>query len=308
MDTPTSLTKGSLVLLMVFLLCTAQLLATACSTHDLSVSKVSIDGVPPTATPLPQPPSGPNTSTSEVLSSALESLKGPPPPSLTVPILMYHHIGTLPPNADAARRDLTVSGENFEAQMALLFQKGYETIPLEDLVAAFEGARQLPAKPIILTFDDGYKDNFEYAYPILQKYNLRGTFFIITSFVSIKDYLAWDDIAEMSKGGMFIEAHGKTHADLTLLSYEGIVQQVTEAMQALQSHINVTPHVYCYPAGKFNETVINILRANGYRAAVSTRYGCVHNQDDLLQLRRVRISGSDSLSTFSSKLECQGSP
>jgi len=189
--------------------------------------------------------------------------------------------------------------------MALLTQKGYATISIEDLVSAFEGTRQLPPKPIILTFDDGYKDNFEYAYPILKKYSFQGTFFIVTGLVGTKGYLTWDDIGEMAKGGMFIEAHGSTHVDLTLLSNDGIAQQVTEAMQAFQTHIHAIPRVYCYPAGKFNQTVINILREKGYRAAVSTRYGCVHYQDDLFQLRRVRISGSDSLSTFNSRIEYQ---
>ena len=221
---------------------------------------------------------------------------------------MYHHIGELPPNADTIRLDLTISAENFGAQMAPLFQKGYETISIEDLVAAFEGTRQLPPKPIILTFDDGYKDNFEYAYPILRKYSLKGTFFIITSLVGTKGYLTWDDIVEMAKSGMYIGAHGSTHADLSVLSYDGVVKQVTEATQSLQAHINVIPLVYCYPAGKFNQTVINILREQGYRAALSTRYGCVHNRENLFQLRRIRICGSDSLSTFSSKIECRGSP
>jgi peptidoglycan/xylan/chitin deacetylase (PgdA/CDA1 family) len=218
---------------------------------------------------------------------------------------MYHHIGELSPNADTIRRDLTVSAENFEAQMALLLQKGYETISIEDLVTAFEGTRELPPKPMILTFDDGYKDNFEYAYPILRKYGLKGTFFIITSLVGTKGYLTWDDIVEMAKCGMYIGAHGSTHADLSVLSYDGVVQQVTEATQALQSHVNVIPRVYCYPAGKFNQTVINILREKGYRAAVGTRYGCIHNREDLFQLRRTRMSGSDSLSTFGGKIECQ---
>jgi len=307
MIAPAYPTRSLLVRLAVFILFAGQLSAFFCSPHNPSQGEDSIDGVAISiVTPVPAPyntSSKLESTTLEVLSSTPEPLQKPS--SLAVPILMYHHIGALPSNADAVRRDLTVSAENFEAQMALLTQKGYTTTSLEDLVAAFEGTRQLPPKPIILTFDDGYKDNFDYAYPVLKKYGFKGTFFIVTSLVGAKGYLTWDDIGEMAKDRMFIEAHGSTHVDLTLLSNDGIAQQVTQATESLQSHLNVTPRVYCYPAGKFNQTVINILREKGYRAAVSTRYGCVHYPDDLFQLRRVRISGSDSLSTFNSKIEYQ---
>ncbi len=298
---------------IMLLLCAAPLPAISCSTHDPVDNRDSVAIVVlPTATPSPAPttttvPSshllhGPESATLEVLSSTTAPLQKPS--SLAVPILMYHHIGELPSNADAVRRDLTVSVGNFEAQMALLSQRGYATISIEDLVAAFEGTRQLPPQPIILTFDDGYKDNHEYAFPVLKKYGFKGTFFVVTALTGTEGYLTWDDLEEMAKDGMFVGAHGSTHIDLTLLSNNAVAQQVAQATQALLSHINVTPRVYCYPAGKFNQTAIDILRTQGYFAAVSTRHGCVHGRDDLFQLSRIRISGNDSLPTFGSKLKC----
>jgi len=293
----------------------AQLLLTDPPPHHLFAADVP-RGAVASATPTPTPDCKTLTAFTYILSlpevikadapSPTPEPTQKPPQSLFIPILMYHHIGELPPGADAVRRDLTVSAASFEAQMGLLSQEGYETISLDDLFAAFEGIRQLPPKPIILTFDDGYKDNFEYAYPILKKYGFTGTFFIITSLVGSSDYLKWEEAADMAKGGMAIEAHGHTHDDLTLLSYEGVVQQVVEATTAIRSHLNIVSRFYCYPSGKSNQAVVEILRERGYLAAVSTRYGCLQHREDLFQLHRVRIRGSDDLSTFARKLKCEG--
>jgi len=119
--------------------------------------------------------------------------------TVRVPILMYHYINTPPPNADAIRRDLSVPPERFREHLAYLKSQGYQTITLHDLVYALTRGTPLPPKPIILTFDDGYEDNYTNAFPILQEFGYIGTFFIITNNPDTgrPGYMSWDQLREM---------------------------------------------------------------------------------------------------------------
>lgn len=230
-----------------------------------------------------------------------------PPPipqasRVTLPILMYHYVGELPPNADAIRRDLTVSTANFMSQMDYLSQQGYQTVTLNDLVAALQGSGYLPPKPVILTFDDGYKNNFQEAYPVLRARGFTGTFFIIVRYVGTPAYMSWDEIAELAAAGMDIESHTYSHPDLTTLSPEAIAGEVREAERAIESHQGKRPRFFSYPAGRYSAPVIKVLKDAGYLAAVTTRYGSQHSADALFELARIRVSGSDSLGAFAQKL------
>ncbi len=133
-----------------------------------------------------------------------------------VPILMYHYISTAPSANDKIRVGLSVPPDMFDAQMKLLVDNGFTTISLFDLYNNLATGQPLPDKPIVLTFDDGYVDNYEQAFPILKKYNQTATFFVITGRADAKDpaYMSWDMIAEMSRAGMDMQLHSKEHVDL----------------------------------------------------------------------------------------------
>src|SRR5579871_2120144 len=133
--------------------------------------------------------------------------------NLHVPILMYHYVSDVPKGADETRIDLTVTPENFAAHVAYLAQQGYHTVSFYQLNNALLTGASLPAKPIILTFDDGYIDDFLNVYPLLRKYNFTATFFIITGTADDKNpgYLSWDEIRAMSSAGMDMEPHTIDH-------------------------------------------------------------------------------------------------
>jgi peptidoglycan/xylan/chitin deacetylase (PgdA/CDA1 family) len=129
---------------------------------------------------------------------------------------MYHYISVPPPDADRYRLDLSVTPENMDAQMGWLAENGYATITLQELLYHLTLGWPLPERPVVLTFDDGYRDAFENAFPILQKYGFVGTFFIITDRVTFGEpaYATWDQIVEMHNAGMDIQSHTRTHPDL----------------------------------------------------------------------------------------------
>jgi len=201
-------------------------------------------------TPGERPPLGDEEDRLDSLPRARRLLASPPPeapvvlgtdtlqrrtprPEVQVPILMYHHVAIPGPNADAIRRDLSVSPAAFEAQMAYLASHGYRPVSLLDLFEHLQGGQALPPRPIILTFDDGYDDNYTSAYPILRRYGLQGTFFIITGLVGRPGYLTWEQAREMRRGGMSLESHTCNHPDLAKGAPWYVDKEVKEAKSAL---------------------------------------------------------------------------
>ncbi|MBI5054815.1 MAG: polysaccharide deacetylase family protein, partial [Chloroflexi bacterium] len=141
----------------------------------------------------------------------------------TVPILMYHYIEPVPPdNKDQLRADLTVTPEKFESQLKFLKERGYTSIDLYQFYGALARGDKLPAKPIVITFDDGYGDLHEYAFPLMQKYGFAGTIFMITDFTDAQkpEYIVWAKALEMARAGWRLESHTKTHPSLEGQSVE----------------------------------------------------------------------------------------
>lgn len=222
--------------------------------------------------------------------------------TLTVPILMYHYIGELPPKPDSIRKGLTVSQSNFEAQMRLLAQRGYSTISLEDLTKALKTGQKLPSKPVLLTFDDGYEDNFRAAYPVLKQNRFTGTFFIITDFVGRPGYMTWDQLRMLSAESMEIGSHTRSHPDLSTASQKVATEQIRGSKEILEKQLGKGIVSFCYPAGKYTAATVSLLQESGYQAAVTTKNGSSHQSSKLLELTRLRVSGDTSLASFAALL------
>ena len=134
-----------------------------------------------------------------------------------VPILMYHYIEPIPSNnKDQIRADLTVTPERFETQLKFLKERGYTSIDLYQFYGALARGAALPPKPIVFTFDDGYADMHEYAFPLMKKYGFTGTIFMITDFTDAQkpEYISWAKALEMAHAGWRLESHTKNHPSL----------------------------------------------------------------------------------------------
>ena len=220
--------------------------------------------------------------------------------SATVPILMYHYISTPPSATDKIRVGLSVPPEMFEAQVKLLVDNGFTTITLFDLYNTVATGQPLPAKPIVLTFDDGYVDNYEQAFPVLKKYGQTGTFFVLTGPTDAKDpaYMSWDMIVAMSKAGMDMQLHAKDHVDLRHRRYEDLVWQIIGGRQSIEGHTGKPVVFMAYPSGKYDSTVTKFLADNNFWGAVTTESGRTHSVTDALTWTRVRIAGQYRLADF----------
>jgi peptidoglycan/xylan/chitin deacetylase (PgdA/CDA1 family) len=233
-----------------------------------------------------------------------------PPPSdgvtrsAKVPILMYHYISASPSAQDRIRYGLSVTPEKFAEQLQLLSDNGYTTISLRDLYEYLAVGKALPDKPIILTFDDGYLDNYTNAFPILQQYDMVGTFFVLTGPADDGEatYLTWDMITEMSNAGMDIQLHSREHLDLRNRSFDWLVFQIIGGRQSIEGHTGKPVIFMAYPSGKYDAAVLRFLQGNNFWAAVTTASGVTHTLSEPLLWDRVRISGQMDLRAFAKML------
>lgn len=223
--------------------------------------------------------------------------------SVRVPILLYHYIEVNKDPKDTIRQSLTVSPYWFEEQAKFLVQNGYTTITLEELTDALMGKKDLPPKPVILTFDDGYRDFYTDAFPILKKYNLKATNFVFPNVLNKKNNMDTWMIQEVINSGLVtIGSHTLSHAYLPKLSKELAHKEISESKIVLEQIIGKPVRVFAYPYGAFDQSVVDLVRQAGYTAAVATTRGNIHSPDTLYWFSRTRV-GNLAGEMFKKKLE-----
>jgi len=262
----------------------------------------------PTWTPTPTASAAPSSTPTATLSPTPTPTPYPTPDgqarSVRVPVLMYHYISAPPPDADVYRRDLSVTPANFEQQLRYLADNGYTTVTLKDLVYHLALGSPMPERPVILTFDDGYRDNFIHAYRLLRRFNSVGTFFLVTSFIdeNRSGYLTWGQVRVMHRGGMEFGSHTFSHPDLRGQGVDYLVWQIVGSQEAIAERIEEPVRLFSYPAGFYDQPVIDVLHSAGFWAAVTTQQGARHASDSLYELKRIRVRGDDTLEEFAAKL------
>ncbi len=222
-----------------------------------------------------------------------------------VPILMYHYVSVPPEGADEYRVDLSLSPDIFRQHVDYFFYQGYTPISLYDLDRALLTGTTLPAKPVILTFDDGYADHYSTVFAALQTRNFGATFFVITGRVDANDpaYLTWEQIAEMSAAGMDMEMHTKTHPDLRNRSYDYLVYELLGSSESLGAYTPREPRMFAYPLGNYDEAVLSILQSMQVRRAVTTESGALHTSDNRLEVSRLRIRNTTGIAQLEALLQ-----
>lgn len=176
-----------------------------------------------------------------------------------IPILLYHRTADI-------NNELCISPEKFEQQIQALFNAGYRTITLKQLkqLAVSGSAEGMPAKPVLITFDDGYKDTYTAAYPILRKYGFTGAVFVITDYFYQPGYITPSQVLEMRHFGMDFGSHTAGHRILTQQNEANLVEQLTKSKQELESLLEQPVEFIAYPCGYYNQNVLNNVKKAGY--------------------------------------------
>ncbi len=224
----------------------------------------------------------------------------------TIPILCYHRLGT-------GNNRMVVPAAGFAQQMDWLAANGYTVLALQDLPAFLQGQRALPARTVVLTFDDGYESVYRHAFPVLKKHGFKATVFVYTDFVGAGDALSWGQIQEMHRSGLVdIQAHSKTHANLlerlpdeTEARYRQRMDQEARApREAIERRLPQHAVLdYAYPFGDANDTVLDALARNHYRLGVTVNPGGNPFYAQPLMLRRTMIFGNYDLEAFKARLQ-----
>jgi peptidoglycan/xylan/chitin deacetylase (PgdA/CDA1 family) len=262
---------------------------TSAATATSTLTPTHLPTNTPTATPTAPLPPLPEVLVPSTISQTIK-----------VPILMYHYVSSPPENADQYRVDLSVEPETFRAQLSWLKEHGYYTIDLYDVIEVLVTGDEPPEKAVVLTFDDGYIDNYEYAYPILEEFGFTGTFFIATEFIDFeyKGYMTWEMIEEMAAKGHRFESHTKSHPDLSILKRNGHVWQILGSQETLAAHIGYKPRFIAYPSGQYSDLTLEMVESLSLWAAVTTQGGTWRGFHDRYEWTRTRVSYGTTLSDF----------
>lgn len=214
-----------------------------------------------------------------------------PARTVDVPILMYHRVDVVRPTLPPITQRLTVDPGQFAAEMEWLKRRGFHAITELQLYAALERGRTLPPRPVLITFDDGYRDVLGKAAPVLRRLRMPATAFVITDRVSAGDssFLTWGDLRLLERDGFDIGSHTVTHADLPSLSTAQISWQLTRSRQVLERRLHRPVQWLAYPAGRFDAQVVSLARAAGYVLAATTEPGAVQSAAAPLELHRLEI-------------------
>jgi peptidoglycan/xylan/chitin deacetylase (PgdA/CDA1 family) len=219
-----------------------------------------------------------------------------------IPILMYHYIRTNPNPSDRVGFGLSVEPKDFQAQMDWLSTNGYHPVDVSDLRAYFAGQADLPAKPVVITFDDGNADLFTAAFPVLRGHHFKGVAYIVSGFLDAKDRVTHDQVLEMDRNGIEIASHTVSHVDLTTLSPSRLEHELAASKQELEGLLGHSVPDFAYPAGRHNRAVEGAVAQAGYETAVTTDPGTTHDWNSRLTWLRIRVAGGEPLEAFIASL------
>jgi peptidoglycan/xylan/chitin deacetylase (PgdA/CDA1 family) len=282
--------------------------------EGVATAEPAVAGAAPAAAAVPTGVGGePNALASTVAPTvppAIVPTAGPTPTAKTqprattvIPILMYHYVRTVNDPADQVGINLSVRPELFDAQMRYLAENGYTTLTMQEVHAILNGQKTLPAKPIALTFDDGYRDFYTNAWPILNKYGLKATNYVVTDFIGWEQYMSWPMLQELDVTGQIeFGAHTRSHPDLRAISAERRWDEIIGSKAILEQGLGHPIGAFCYPAGFYNAAVIADVKRANYLTATTVEPGTKQNIQSAFEMPRIRVNGPDTINTWIGKL------
>ncbi len=214
--------------------------------------------------------------------------------TVKVPIFMYHHIREFTEKMTPMARGLSVTPESLEKQLSYFNDEKYASLTLDQLFHSISSEQIPQKKSVVFTFDDGYRDFYQNAYPLFKKYNFHAIIFLIASDLGAPDYLTWDQIHEMDTSGLIeFGSHTLTHAELSKESVDEQKKQIAESKKLLEKKLGKKITFFCYPYGKYTNVTMQLVQDAGYAGALTTHFGVSHGLSNMYEIPRVRIGDGD---------------
>lgn len=221
-------------------------------------------------------------------------------PNRTVHVLCYHNV------VPTARNDYDTSVADFQAQLGVLRSGGYQSISCSQLMGYLDNEKDIPAKSVIITFDDGRASFLHNAKPMLDKLGMKATLFLITGSVGAKGSLSWDEVKMLAAAGYEIGSHTVSHLNLTKVPkdytlsdhQQKVRREIEEAATTLTQKLGQPPVAFAYPFGNYDSFAMGACREAGYRMAFSIDPGAIDNQSSVYALPRKMVVNGTSLKSF----------
>ncbi len=227
---------------------------------------------------------------------------------IKIPILAYHHV--LPANAKVDENILnspfTISDSEFYKQMLFLSQSGYKPISLNQLLRTTNEKLQNKFdhnKLIVITFDDGWIDNYQYAVPTLRSFNFSATFFVITSYVDSAGCMSVEQLLEIQQAGLQIESHAHTHTPLEMLSNSEMQWELTHSKDLLEKHLEKDVRFISFPHGSYNKGVLEAAENIGYLGCATSNFGYATSSSKNYEKPRILMRKNYHISEFAKIVE-----
>lgn len=217
-----------------------------------------------------------------------------PAGTVQVPILMYHHV------SDKLNTRYAITLSTFRAQMAILHDQGYQTVSVSQLADVIRAGGSLPAKPVVITFDDGYLDTYANAFPIMEEFGFTGTVYIITSTLEegqTYGYMQAAQLKALVRAGWEIGSHSVTHTNLKETKL-GVGNEMRQSKAALEKLLGISVHTFSYPYAVSTEAIRARAEAAGYDSAVGVDILVTNTPRRLYYLSRREVQRSTSLAAF----------
>jgi peptidoglycan/xylan/chitin deacetylase (PgdA/CDA1 family) len=219
-------------------------------------------------------------------------------PPLAVPVLMYHEIA----DSSATPSRLAVSPEDFAEQLGYLREAGFNSVTAGELAAVLAGEGELPDRPVVLTFDDGYGDFYDNALPLLKQHGFNGTLFMTTGWAGLSDerkrMLNWRELAEVAEAGIEVGGHTVQHPQLDQLPPERLHEELYASKAAIEDHLSIPVPGLAYPFGYSSARVRQKVREAGYSYAYSVNNYMTKSADDHFALPRLTAQRSTTIDQF----------
>lgn len=212
-----------------------------------------------------------------------------------LPILMYHSI--------SSGNSLRVPKSEFAAHMKWLKDNDYVTLSPEEVYRVFTTNSMPSKKSVLITFDDGYTDNYTKAFPILKQYELKATIFMIEQSIGRPNHLTDEQMDEMMAHGISIESHTIHHLELNRLSKQQQEEELKGSKTFFDQRFSQRTRMVSYPVGRYNEETLKLAKEAGYQMAVTTEPGHAKKEQGMMSLHRVRISPGLSPESFGRLVE-----
>ncbi len=226
-----------------------------------------------------------------VLVSPLHAQTPTPTASIRVPILTYHSVRPYYPGITKLVKEFTVPPDIFDDQLKYLRDNGFTAITPDDLTDSLTSGKALPPKPFMINLDDGWLNQFRYAFPILKKYHYPAVFYIYSNVIDKKVFLTWNQVRILANANMIIGGHTKSHPELPKITSDEARKEITGSKKTIESKIGKIVDYFAYPFGEYNGNIVNMAMEAGYKSARAVGECANQSKDKLFTLCGITVTG-----------------